>query len=67
MATVELSVREEKVNRNLYLVKQEYYHETFMVSLTDEQVRLLEWMIESDMISEDWDIQPIANVDFVKI
>ena len=53
-----------KNRKKVILHKRDGWRDDFKLSLTQEQIDLLNWLLNEDLISnDDWDIQVLEDAD----
>lgn len=56
---------EEK--RETYFLVNSYENEKFILDLTDSQIRMVNWLIENEMIDSDWEFTSIEKIEAEKV
>ena len=53
-----------KNRKKVILHKRDGWRDDFKLSLTDDQIKLLNWLVNEDLISnDDWDIQVLEDTE----
>lgn len=53
-----------KNRKKVILLKRDGWGDDHKMALTDDQIRLLNWLVDEDLISnDDWDIQVLDDAE----